>query len=118
LSANPDRVLFPGALNSEFTNTLEFLRPSKTKGAIPTYRVLNQYGEIIDTATGADTEDAEALELYKNMVKRGFNPIWAHCIADGNSEHHGPPHVRGPTAGKTELLHGTYVPTIRHVERN
>ena len=87
------RVLFPGALNSEFTNTLEFLRPSKIKGAIPTYRVLNQYGEIIDTATGADTEDAEALELYKNMVKREFSHVSAHCMTDGTSKHHGPPHV-------------------------
>ena len=64
------RVLFPGALNSEFTNTLEFLRPSKSEGAIPTYRCLNQYGEIIDKSVGADTTDEEALELYKNMVKR------------------------------------------------
>ena len=64
------RVLFPGALNSEFTNTLEFLEPSKSKGAISTYRCLNQYGEIIDKNVGADTTDEEALELYKNMVKR------------------------------------------------
>jgi 2-oxoisovalerate dehydrogenase E1 component alpha subunit len=64
------RVLFPGALNSEFTNTLEFLQPSKSKGAISTYRCLNQYGEIMDKTVGADTTDEEALELYKNMVKR------------------------------------------------
>jgi 2-oxoisovalerate dehydrogenase E1 component alpha subunit len=64
------RVLFPGALNSEFTNTLEFLEPSKSKGAISTYRCLNQYGEIIDKEVGVDTTDEEALELYKNMVKR------------------------------------------------
>ena len=66
------RVLFPGALNSEFTNTLSFLRPSKSKDAIPTYRCLNQYGEIIDKSVGADTTDEEALELYKNMVTRTF----------------------------------------------
>lgn len=64
------RVLFPGALNSEFTNTLSFLRPAKSKDAIPTYRCLNQYGEIIDKSVGADTTDEEALELYKNMVTR------------------------------------------------
>ncbi|KAF3006819.1 hypothetical protein E8E13_010528 [Curvularia kusanoi] len=63
------RILFPGALNSEFTSTLKFLRPSKSKDAIATYRCLNQYGEIIDKSVGADTTDEEALELYKNMVK-------------------------------------------------
>ncbi|KAJ4338991.1 hypothetical protein N0V95_007911 [Ascochyta clinopodiicola] len=68
-TANAEKVLFPGALNSEFTNTLEFLRPSKSKDAISTYRCLNQYGEIIDQSVGADTTDEEALELYKNMVK-------------------------------------------------
>lgn len=68
------RVLFPGALNSEFTNTLEFLRPSTAKGAISTYRCLNQYGEVIDKIVGADTTDEEALELYKNMVKRTHAP--------------------------------------------
>lgn len=61
------RVLFPGALNSEFTNTLEFLRPSTNK-AIPTYRVVDQYGEVVNKEDGVDTEDGEALELYKNMV--------------------------------------------------
>lgn len=64
------RVLFPGALNSEFTSTLEFHQPSKVKGAISTYRCLNQYGEVVDKEVGADTTDEEALELYKNMVKR------------------------------------------------
>ncbi|KAH6633624.1 thiamine diphosphate-binding protein [Boeremia exigua] len=68
-TANAEKVLFPGALNSEFTNTLEFLQPSKSKDAISTYRCLNQYGEIIDKSVGADTTDEEALELYKNMVK-------------------------------------------------
>lgn len=63
------RVLFPGALNSEFTNTLEFLRPSTNK-AIPTYRVVDQHGEVIDKKIGVETDDTEALALYKNMVCR------------------------------------------------
>lgn len=63
------RVLFPGALNSEFTNTMEFMHPSRAK-AISTYRVMDQYGEIIDKEIGVDTTDEEALELYKNMVTR------------------------------------------------
>ncbi|EOA91920.1 hypothetical protein ACJQWK_03461 [Exserohilum turcicum] len=62
-----ERVLFPGALNSEFTNTMEFMHPSRAK-AISTYRVMDQYGEIIDKEIGVDTTDEEALELYKNMV--------------------------------------------------
>ena len=62
------RVLFPGALNSEFTNTLEFLRPANRK-AIPTYRVLDQQGQVLDKETGVDTEDEEAVVLYRNMVR-------------------------------------------------
>ncbi|EUC37563.1 hypothetical protein COCCADRAFT_33284 [Bipolaris zeicola 26-R-13] len=63
-----ERVLFPGALNSEFTNTMEFMHPSKEK-AISTYRVMDQYGEIINKEVGVETSDEEALSLYKNMVK-------------------------------------------------
>lgn len=63
------RVLFPGALNSEFTNTMEFMQPAQAQ-AISTYRVMNQYGEIIDKEIGVETSDEEALSLYKNMVKR------------------------------------------------
>ncbi|KAF2193378.1 2-oxoisovalerate dehydrogenase subunit alpha mitochondrial precursor [Zopfia rhizophila CBS 207.26] len=64
---NAERVLFPGALNSKFTNTIEFLRPT-TKDAIPTYRVMDQYGKVIDKEIGTETEDEEALSLYRNMV--------------------------------------------------
>ncbi|KAH6865645.1 thiamine diphosphate-binding protein [Alternaria rosae] len=63
-----ERVLFPGALNSEFTNTMEFMQPAQAP-AISTYRVMNQYGEIIDKEIGVETTDEEALSLYKNMVK-------------------------------------------------
>ncbi|USP81499.1 2-oxoisovalerate dehydrogenase subunit alpha, mitochondrial [Curvularia clavata] len=63
-----ERVLFPGALNSEFTNTMEFIHPSKAK-AISTYRVMDQYGDIIDKEIGVETSDEEALTLYKNMIK-------------------------------------------------
>lgn len=46
---------------------MDFLRPS-TKKAIPTYRVVNQFGQVLDKENGVDIEDGEALELYKNMV--------------------------------------------------
>lgn len=62
------RVLFPGALNSDFTSTLDFIQPAELK-AISTYRVMNQYGDIIDEDIGVETTDEEALVLYKNMVK-------------------------------------------------
>jgi 2-oxoisovalerate dehydrogenase E1 component alpha subunit len=48
---------------------MDFMLPAQAK-AIPTYRVMNQYGEIIDKEIGAETTDEEALQLYKNMVKR------------------------------------------------
>jgi 2-oxoisovalerate dehydrogenase E1 component alpha subunit len=48
---------------------MEFMQPSEAK-AIPTYRVMNQYGDIIDKDVGVETTDEEALQLYKNMVKR------------------------------------------------
>ncbi|KAF2261947.1 2-oxoisovalerate dehydrogenase subunit alpha mitochondrial precursor [Lojkania enalia] len=66
-TASAERVLFPGALNSKFTNTLKFLRPSANE-AISTYRVMDQSGAVIDKEAGVDTEDEEALELYRNMV--------------------------------------------------
>ncbi|OCL08540.1 2-oxoisovalerate dehydrogenase-like protein subunit alpha [Glonium stellatum] len=69
VAASPasERVLFPGALNSKFTNALEFTRPSATE-AIPTYRVMDQYGVVIDEHSGVDTTDEEALKLYSHMV--------------------------------------------------
>jgi 2-oxoisovalerate dehydrogenase E1 component alpha subunit len=48
---------------------MEFMQPSQAK-AIPTYRVMNQYGEIIEKEIGTETTDDEALQMYKNMVKR------------------------------------------------
>lgn len=63
------RVLFPGALNSEFTDKLDFIQPSQ-QAAISTYRVMNQYGDILDKEIGVETSDDEALQIYKNMVKR------------------------------------------------
>ncbi|KAF2734277.1 2-oxoisovalerate dehydrogenase-like protein subunit alpha [Polyplosphaeria fusca] len=63
-----EKVLFPGALNSRFTNTMEFIRPALRTEAIPTYRVMDQSGQVLDKEVGVDTEDDLALELYRNMV--------------------------------------------------
>lgn len=101
------RVLFPGALNSEFTNTLGFLRPSQNK-AISTFRILDQYGQVLDKERGVETTDEEALELYKHMVTCTASPppSCAGCKTNGLSEHNGSDHVRGTTARETEFLHG------------
>jgi 2-oxoisovalerate dehydrogenase E1 component alpha subunit len=36
---------------------------------------MNQYGEIIDKDIGVETEDEEAIQIYKNMVKRQSSSI-------------------------------------------
>lgn len=61
--------MFPGALNSAFTSTLAFLQPAELP-AIATFRVMDQYGDVIDKDVGVETTDDEAVALYKNMVTR------------------------------------------------
>jgi 2-oxoisovalerate dehydrogenase E1 component alpha subunit len=74
------RVLFPGALNSKFTDSLKFIRPAEHE-AIPTYRVMNQNGDVLNKDEGVDTSDEEALELYRNMVCRMYNHgVWRSAI--------------------------------------
>lgn len=61
-------VLFPGAVNSKFTTTLDFERPTQKK-AMPTYRILDQDGAIVDKDRDPpDISDAELLKMYKDMV--------------------------------------------------
>ncbi|KAK1057550.1 hypothetical protein LTR12_008702 [Friedmanniomyces endolithicus] len=63
-----DRVLFPGAVNSEFTNTLAFARPSE-KEAMPTYRILDQAGRIVDPdCEPPNISTPDLLKLYKDML--------------------------------------------------
>ncbi|QIX01422.1 hypothetical protein AMS68_006939 [Peltaster fructicola] len=63
-----DRVHFPGALNSKFTTKLAFDRPHE-KSAMPTYRFLDQDGNVVDqSATALDITDEEAVKLYSDMV--------------------------------------------------
>ncbi|KAL1974275.1 hypothetical protein VTN31DRAFT_5835 [Thermomyces dupontii] len=63
-----DHVRFPGAVNSKFTSELNFSRPS-TFEAMPTYRVMDSDGEIVDKTRGApDVSDEEVLTWYKNML--------------------------------------------------
>ncbi|KAJ5595003.1 uncharacterized protein N7459_001211 [Penicillium hispanicum] len=63
-----DRVLFPGAVNSKFTTEMSFLKASDLP-AIPTYRVIDADGELVDKARGPpEVSDEEVLTWYKNML--------------------------------------------------
>lgn len=69
LSQRPDSkyVSFPGALKSAFTNTLKFELPANFP-AMPTYRVVDQNGEIVDPSFKPDLSDEEVVKLYKHML--------------------------------------------------
>ncbi|KAI9814975.1 MAG: hypothetical protein M1826_002107 [Phylliscum demangeonii] len=62
-------VYFPGAVNSQFTTHLSFQRPSQL-AAIPTYRVMDADGMVVDQerAPPDDVAPAEALKLYTDML--------------------------------------------------
>lgn len=62
------RVLFPGAINSKFTTEMSFLKASDLP-AIPTYRVIDSDGELVDKSRGPpDVSDEEVLKWYMNML--------------------------------------------------
>ncbi|KAI9682416.1 MAG: hypothetical protein M1817_000470 [Caeruleum heppii] len=61
-------VHFPGAVDSRFTSQLSFERPS-THPAIPTYRIMDSDGVIVDQSRApTDVSDEEALQLYRDML--------------------------------------------------
>ncbi|KAI7652517.1 thiamine diphosphate-binding protein [Hortaea werneckii] len=63
-----DRVHFPGAVNSSFTSALSFTRPNE-KDAMPTFRILDQDGVIVDQSHNhPETSKEELLKMYKDMV--------------------------------------------------
>lgn len=105
------RVHFPGAINSEFTSEMSFLKASDLP-AIPTYRVMDANGEWVDKSHGSpQVSDEEVLTWYKNMLQGA----WFCCSCGGGvmltavSEHYGRGDVRGATAGPIELLHGKHM---------
>ncbi|KAI5459265.1 thiamine diphosphate-binding protein [Mariannaea sp. PMI_226] len=69
LSQRPNSafVSFPGALKSEFTNSLKFEMPDSYP-ALPTYRVVDQHGVVVDSSFTPDIPDEEVIRLYKDMV--------------------------------------------------
>lgn len=64
---NSDYVSFPGALKSAFTTTLKFEAP-ESYPALPTYRVVDQHGAVVDESFKPDISDEEVIRLYKDMV--------------------------------------------------
>lgn len=63
------RVRFPGAVNSKFTTDMAFITPADLPH-IPTYRVMDSDGELLDKSRErpVDASDEEILTWYKNMM--------------------------------------------------
>ncbi|RCI10286.1 hypothetical protein L249_8557 [Ophiocordyceps polyrhachis-furcata BCC 54312] len=64
---NSDFVSFPGALKSAFTSSLKFEKP-ESYAALPTYRVVDQHGVVVDQAFEPDIPDEQIIKLYKDML--------------------------------------------------
>ncbi|CAJ2505263.1 Uu.00g126570.m01.CDS01 [Anthostomella pinea] len=62
-----NHVSFPGAVKSAFTSDLKFALPSDYP-ALPTYRVVDQDGSIVDQAFKPDLSEEEVVKLYRNML--------------------------------------------------
>ncbi|KAK7953755.1 hypothetical protein PG996_014647 [Apiospora saccharicola] len=60
-------VSFPGAVKSAFTNKLNFALSDESP-ALPTYRVVDQDGKIVDESFKADLSDEEVVKLYNKML--------------------------------------------------
>ncbi|KAH7346379.1 thiamine diphosphate-binding protein [Rhexocercosporidium sp. MPI-PUGE-AT-0058] len=59
-------IRFPGAVSSQFVNSLSFEHPA-TYPALPTYRCVNQDGDIVDSAYTPEP-DSLALKMYEQML--------------------------------------------------
>lgn len=62
-----DYVSFPGAVKSAFTSDLNFALPSD-RPALPTYRVVDQDGNIVDQSFKQDISNEEVVDLYRKML--------------------------------------------------
>ena len=61
-------VNFPGAVNSKFTTNLSFQQPA-TYPAIPTYRVMDSDGAIVDEARAPEgVGEQEVVKWYTDML--------------------------------------------------
>ncbi|KAJ2708520.1 hypothetical protein H4S00_006914, partial [Coemansia sp. D1744] len=57
--------MFPGALNSDYSHTLEFVSNVQS---IPTYQVMDTDGKVLDSAHDPCVTKDEARTIYKNML--------------------------------------------------
>lgn len=64
---NSDYVSFPGAVKSAFCHSMKFESPQNYP-ALPTYRVVDQHGVVVDPDFQADLSDAEVIQLYLHML--------------------------------------------------
>ncbi|KAG6041733.1 hypothetical protein E4U41_002598 [Claviceps citrina] len=64
---NSDHVSFPGALKSAFVSSLSFEHP-ESYNALPTYRVVDQHGVVVDQSFTPDISDEAVVKLYKDML--------------------------------------------------
>lgn len=58
---------FPGALKSAFTTKLSYEHP-ESYNALPTYRVVDQNGTVVDQSFQPDISDEAVVKLYKDML--------------------------------------------------
>ncbi|PSS03401.1 thiamine diphosphate-binding protein [Coniella lustricola] len=64
---NSKYVQFPGAVKSAFTNTLSFEQPESHE-AMPTYRIVDQNGHVVDPSFKPDLSHEEVIKLYRDML--------------------------------------------------
>lgn len=65
------RIHFPGAVDSVFTTKLEFDHPAE-KPALPTYRIIDSDGKVIEPKTKPDVSQKEVLKWYDDMLTGMF----------------------------------------------
>ncbi|ORZ34693.1 Thiamin diphosphate-binding protein [Catenaria anguillulae PL171] len=63
--ATDDGPRFPGALNSKYTHGLSFIHQD---GVLPTYRVLDKDGRVVDASQDPHVSAEWATKVYKDMV--------------------------------------------------
>ena len=87
-------VNFPGAVNSKFTTNLSFERPSMYP-AIPTYRIMDSDGIVVDKARAPeDVSPEEAIKMYTNMLTgESLSELVSGSSLIIASEYHGRHHV-------------------------
>lgn len=69
ISQRPDSeyVSFPGAMKSAFATDLKFDTPAD-HSPMPTYRVVDQHGVVVDESFKPDLSEKEIVKLYEDML--------------------------------------------------